>query len=109
MKPTFDPLPPRPLDLPHHPADPMPPPHDHRILCRVPHPLRPLPQTLRLARAHTKARDLIVLDHAYHGNTTTLIDISPYKHDGPGGAGTRAVAPQEERYRSHREKTRRAA
>ena len=42
---------------------------------------------LRLARAHTNARDLIVLDHAYHGNTTTLIDISPYKHDGPGGSG----------------------
>lgn len=45
---------------------------------------------LRLARAHTKARDMIVLEHAYHGNTTTLIDISPYKHDGPGGEG----APQ---------------
>ena len=42
---------------------------------------------LRLARAHTKAQDLIVLDHAYHGNTTTLIDISPYKHNGPGGDG----------------------
>jgi 4-aminobutyrate aminotransferase-like enzyme len=42
---------------------------------------------IRLARAHTKARDMIVLDHAYHGNTTTLIDISPYKHDGPGGNG----------------------
>ena len=42
---------------------------------------------LRLARAHTKRRDLIVLDHAYHGNTTTMIDISPYKHDGPGGGG----------------------
>src|SRR5690242_19090203 len=42
---------------------------------------------LRLARAHTKARDLIVLEQAYHGNTTTLIDISPYKHDGPGGEG----------------------
>src|SRR5690349_17111888 len=42
---------------------------------------------LRLARAHTSARDMIVLDHAYHGNTTTLIDLSPYKHDGPGGNG----------------------
>ena len=42
---------------------------------------------IRLARAHTRARDMIVLDHAYHGNTTTLIDISPYKHDGPGGDG----------------------
>jgi 4-aminobutyrate aminotransferase-like enzyme len=42
---------------------------------------------VRLARAHTKARDMIVLDYAYHGNTTTLIDLSPYKHDGPGGNG----------------------
>jgi len=42
---------------------------------------------LRLARAHTRQRDLIVLDAAYHGNTTTLIDISPYKFNGPGGAG----------------------
>lgn len=42
---------------------------------------------IRLARAHTKARDMIVLDHAYHGNTTTLIDLSPYKHNGPGGEG----------------------
>lgn len=42
---------------------------------------------LRLARAHTKAKNMVVLDHAYHGNTTTLIDISPYKHDGPGGSG----------------------
>lgn len=40
---------------------------------------------LRLARAHTRARDLVVLDAAYHGNTTTLIDISPYKFTGPGG------------------------
>ncbi len=42
---------------------------------------------LRLARAYTGRRDLIVLESAYHGNTTSLIDISPYKHDGPGGAG----------------------
>ena len=42
---------------------------------------------LRLARAHTGARDLIVLEAAYHGNTTTLIDISPYKFNGRGGAG----------------------
>ncbi|HMJ82066.1 MAG TPA: aminotransferase class III-fold pyridoxal phosphate-dependent enzyme [Vicinamibacterales bacterium] len=42
---------------------------------------------LRLARAHTRQRDLIVLDAAYHGNTTTLIDISPYKFNGPGGQG----------------------
>ena len=42
---------------------------------------------LRLARAHTGQRDLIVMDAAYHGHTTTLVDISPYKHDGRGGEG----------------------
>jgi len=42
---------------------------------------------LRLARTHTKHEDVIVLEHAYHGNTSTLIDISPYKFDGPGGRG----------------------
>jgi 4-aminobutyrate aminotransferase-like enzyme len=30
---------------------------------------------------------MIVLEHAYHGNTSTLIEISPYKHNGPGGEG----------------------
>jgi 4-aminobutyrate aminotransferase-like enzyme len=57
---------------------------------------------LRLARTHTRARDLIVLDHAYHGNTTTLIDISPYKHNGPGGDGAPAwvhTVPQPDLYR----------
>lgn len=42
---------------------------------------------LRLARTFTQQRDLIVMDAAYHGHTTTLIDISPYKHAGPGGTG----------------------
>ena len=42
---------------------------------------------LRLARTHTKAADIVVLDGGYHGNTSGLIDISPYKFDGPGGAG----------------------
>src|SRR6185437_14381192 len=42
---------------------------------------------LRLARAYTGQRDMIVLASAYHGNTTTLIDLSPYKHEGPGGEG----------------------
>ena len=42
---------------------------------------------LRLARTHTGARDLVVMDAAYHGHTNTLIDISPYKHAGPGGRG----------------------
>jgi 4-aminobutyrate aminotransferase-like enzyme len=57
---------------------------------------------LRLARAHTGARDVIVLDAAYHGNTTTLIDISPYKFNGPGGGGAPDwvhVAPIPDDYR----------
>ena len=43
---------------------------------------------LRLARAYTERTDVIVVDGAYHGNLTSLIEISPYKFDGPGGAGT---------------------
>jgi 4-aminobutyrate aminotransferase-like enzyme/Ser/Thr protein kinase RdoA (MazF antagonist) len=42
---------------------------------------------LRLVRAHTRRRDMIVLEGAYHGHTTTLIELSPYKHAGPGGSG----------------------
>lgn len=57
---------------------------------------------LRLARTHTKREDVIVLEHAYHGHTNTLIDISPYKFDGPGGRGRKAwvhVAPIADDYR----------
>jgi 4-aminobutyrate aminotransferase-like enzyme/Ser/Thr protein kinase RdoA (MazF antagonist) len=42
---------------------------------------------LRLVRTHTGCRRLIVLEHAYHGHTTSLIDASPYKHNSPGGTG----------------------
>ena len=42
---------------------------------------------LRLARAYTGGSDVIVIDHAYHGHTSALIDISPYKFNGPGGRG----------------------
>ncbi|HEX9564327.1 MAG TPA: aminotransferase class III-fold pyridoxal phosphate-dependent enzyme [Gemmatimonadaceae bacterium] len=42
---------------------------------------------IRMARAYTAERDLIVLQSGYHGNTTTLVDASSYKFDGPGGAG----------------------
>ncbi|MER3424170.1 MAG: alanine--glyoxylate aminotransferase, partial [Nitrospiraceae bacterium] len=45
---------------------------------------------LRLARAHTRGTDVIVVEGAYHGNTTWLVEISPYKFDGPGGAGAPA-------------------
>ncbi|HEY2121322.1 MAG TPA: aminotransferase class III-fold pyridoxal phosphate-dependent enzyme [Candidatus Acidoferrum sp.] len=57
---------------------------------------------LRLARTHTGREDVIVLEHAYHGHTTTLIDISPYKFNGPGGRGQKPwvhVAPIADEFR----------
>ncbi len=40
---------------------------------------------LRLARAYTRRKDILVVEGGYHGNTSSLVDISPYKFDGPGG------------------------
>lgn len=57
---------------------------------------------IRMARAYTRRHDIIVLEHAYHGHTNTLIDISPYKFNGPGGAGRKPwvhVAPIADDYR----------
>lgn len=42
---------------------------------------------IRLARAHTKRHDVMVVDHGYHGNTSTAIDLSAYKYEGKGGGG----------------------
>ncbi|UCD38989.1 MAG: aminotransferase class III-fold pyridoxal phosphate-dependent enzyme [Fidelibacterota bacterium] len=42
---------------------------------------------VRMARSHTGRHDVIVLEDGYHGNTQTLVDLSPYKSEGPGGAG----------------------
>jgi 4-aminobutyrate aminotransferase-like enzyme len=42
---------------------------------------------LRLARTHTRRKDLVVVEGGYHGNTTSLIEVSHYKFAGPGGAG----------------------
>lgn len=61
---------------------------------------------LRLARTHTGRRGLTVLDGAYHGNTTSLVEISPYKFNGRGGTGRPPyveVAPTPDPYRgAHR-------
>ena len=45
---------------------------------------------IRLARTATGRSGMVVVDAGYHGNTTTLVDASPYKHDGPGGSGAPA-------------------
>ena len=57
---------------------------------------------IRMARAKTGSDDVIVLEHAYHGHTNTLIDLSPYKFNGPGGGGQKPwvhVAPIADDYR----------
>ncbi len=57
---------------------------------------------LRLARTHTSREDVVVLEGAYHGHTTTLVDISPYKFQGPGGGGLKPwvqIAPLPDDYR----------
>jgi len=42
---------------------------------------------LRLARTHSGTREIIVLEHAYHGHSPSLIEIGTYKCEGPGGEG----------------------
>lgn len=57
---------------------------------------------IRMARTRTRAEDIVVLENAYHGNTGTVTDISPYKFNGPGGSGRKPwvhVAPIADDYR----------
>ena len=42
---------------------------------------------LRIARCITGSKETIVLDGAYHGHLSSLIEISPYKYNAPGGEG----------------------
>ena len=93
-----------------------------RLAATLPHPLRVCfllnsaseanELALRLARECTGERDMIVLEAAYHGNTNALVDISPYKHAGPGGRGTPDwvhVAPLADDYRGAYKRTDRDA
>ena len=40
---------------------------------------------LRIARAHLGRQETLAFDGGYHGNLTSLIEVSPYKLDGRGG------------------------
>ncbi|MDI9337570.1 MAG: aminotransferase class III-fold pyridoxal phosphate-dependent enzyme [Alphaproteobacteria bacterium] len=40
---------------------------------------------IRLSRAYTKQKDMVVVDNAYHGTTVMDIEMSPYKFNGKGG------------------------
>ena len=57
---------------------------------------------LRLARHYTGQQDMLILDGAYHGNTTAVEQISPNRFDGPGGKGAMSFihkVPQPNVYR----------
>jgi 4-aminobutyrate aminotransferase-like enzyme/Ser/Thr protein kinase RdoA (MazF antagonist) len=63
---------------------------------------------LRLTRTCTGREDVIVLEHSYHGHTSTLVDVSPYKFAGPGGRGRKPwvhVAPLPDGYRGRYRRT----
>ncbi len=42
---------------------------------------------VRLARAHTRHEGIVVMEHGYHGNTQTSMEISDYKFSNKKGAG----------------------
>ncbi len=57
---------------------------------------------LRLAKAYTSQRDMVVVEAGYHGNTNACVGISSYKFDGKGGRGAPRwvqVAPIPDSYR----------
>ena len=57
---------------------------------------------LRMARTHTGKVGAAVLDGAYHGNSSSVVNLSPYKFNGPGGKGLRPwvrMAPMPDAFR----------
>lgn len=58
---------------------------------------------LRISRQVTGRDDVIVIDGAYHGNTTAVTGISPNRYKGPGGTGSPPATTHEverpDRYR----------
>ena len=57
---------------------------------------------LRMARTYTGKVGAVVLDGAYHGNSSSVVNLSPYKFNGPGGKGLRPwvrMAPMPDTFR----------
>ena len=46
---------------------------------------------LRMARTHTQAQHMLVLEGAYHGNSSATIAVSPYKYNSKGGPGAHTL------------------
>jgi 4-aminobutyrate aminotransferase-like enzyme len=69
-----------------------------RLAARLPDPLEVIflvctgseanDLALRISRQATGRSDVIVIDGAYHGNTSAVTAISPNRYKGPGGGGT---------------------
>jgi len=90
--------------------------YSERLLAKFPEPLNKVfyvnsgsaaaDLAVRLARTHTGRKQIMVLEHGYHGNTVTGIEISSYKFEHAGGPGKPAhilMAPIPDAYRgSHR-------
>lgn len=78
--------------LHHHVLD-----YAERLVARLPDPLSVCyfvnsaseanELSLRLARIATGRNDMLVMASAYHGHTSNLVALSPYKYNGPGGEG----------------------
>ena len=57
---------------------------------------------LRLTESYTGSKEMIVVEHGYHGNTSSCVNISSYKFDGKGGRGapeTTHVIPSPDPFR----------
>lgn len=57
---------------------------------------------LRISRQVTNREDVVVIDGAYHGNTTAVMGVSPNRYKGPGGRGappTTHEIPTPDRFR----------
>jgi len=73
--------------------------HDYaeRLLAKFPEPLNKVffvnsgsaaaDLAIRLAQTHTGRSQVMVLEHGYHGNTVTGVEISAYKFEHAGGPG----------------------
>merc|ERR1712001_335283 len=56
---------------------------------------------MRLARTYTERKDVVCVEHAYHGHSLSVIDISPYKfnHFKNGQQDNIHVVPMPDSYR----------
>ncbi|WP_371402765.1 aminotransferase class III-fold pyridoxal phosphate-dependent enzyme [Kribbella sp. NBC_00662] len=83
-----------------------------RLTALLPHPLEVVflvcsgseanDLAVRIARTVTGRSDVLVVDGAYHGNTSVLTGLSPNRYRGPGGTGpdpTTHEVQQPNRYR----------